>query len=61
MCGAEDVLQRLVVIKAAKGVAVEKLAPGEQLAVDRAEIRFVADFLPEFGDGRDLMLDKRGV
>lgn len=48
-----------MVIEPLKRVAVEELTPGEQLAVDVAQVGFVADLLPVFGDRRDLALDQR--
>lgn len=47
--GTEGILQRLVVIGALKGETVEKLASGEQLAFDGAEVGVVADLLLEVG------------
>lgn len=47
-------------MEAFEGIKVEKLTPGEQLAVDRAEVCFVTDLSPVFGDGPDLVLDQRG-
>ena len=59
-CGTKRVLQRLVAIEPLYGVAIEKLTSGEKFAVDRGQFGFLADGLPLFGDGRDLLFDQRG-
>ncbi|PII37815.1 ATP-binding protein [Sinorhizobium meliloti CCBAU 01290] len=46
--------------RAVKGIAVEELASGQQLAVDGAQVCFVAAPLPVLGDGCDLMFDQCG-
>ncbi|MEY9722116.1 hypothetical protein ABIA22_004670 [Sinorhizobium fredii] len=57
--GTKRVLQRLVTTQSLKGVAIEKLAPGEQVAIDRTQFAFIADRLSALGDRRDLMFDQR--
>lgn len=49
-----------MITEAFEGVAIEKLTSSKQIAVDGGQAGILANLLPMFGDGRDLVFDQSG-